>query len=41
MDNIKLDIQEVGWRVMDWTDLAVDRDRWWGFVNVAMILRVA
>jgi len=25
-DNIKMDLQEVGWS-MDWIDLAVDRDR--------------
>jgi hypothetical protein len=27
-DNIKIDLQEVGWRGMDWIDLAEDRDRW-------------
>jgi hypothetical protein len=27
-DNIKMDLQEVGWRGMDWIDLAQDRDRW-------------
>ena len=26
-DNIKMDLQEVGWRGMDWIDLAQDRDR--------------
>jgi hypothetical protein len=28
-DNINMDLQEVGWESMDWTDLAQDRDRWW------------
>ena len=27
-DNIKIDLQEVGWEGMDWIDLAHDRDRW-------------
>ena len=27
-DCIKMDLQEVGWGGMDWTDLAQDRDRW-------------
>jgi len=39
-DNIKMDLQEVGWRGMDWIDLAQDRDRWWALVNVVMNLWV-
>jgi hypothetical protein len=27
-DNIKMDLREVGWRDVDWIDLAQDRDRW-------------
>jgi len=27
-DNIKMNLQEVGWRGMDWIDLAQDRNRW-------------
>ena len=27
-DNIKMDLQEVGGEVMDWIELAQDRDRW-------------
>jgi len=27
-DNIKMDLQEVGCRVMDWIELAQDRDMW-------------
>ena len=33
-DNIKMDLQEVEWRGMDWTDLAEDRDRWSVVVNL-------
>jgi len=38
-DNIKMDLQEVGWG-MDWIDLAQDRDRWQAVVNAVMILEV-
>jgi hypothetical protein len=39
-DNIKMDLQEVGWRGMDWIDMAQDRDRWRALVSVVMNLRV-
>jgi hypothetical protein len=26
VDNIKIDLREIGWDGMDWTDLAQDRD---------------
>jgi hypothetical protein len=39
-DNIKMDLQEVGFRGMDWIELAQDRDRWQALVNVIMNLRV-
>ena len=40
-DNIKRDVQEVECEGMDWIDLAQDRDRWPGLVNVVMNLRVS
>jgi hypothetical protein len=39
-DNIKMDLQEVGWGYMDWIDLAEDRQRWRALMNAVMNLRV-
>ena len=39
-DNIKMDLEEVGYAGMDWIDLAQDRDRWRALVNAAMNIRV-
>jgi hypothetical protein len=33
-DNIKVDLQEVGWGDMDGVGLAENRDSWWTVVNV-------
>jgi len=33
-----MDLQVVGWRGMDSTDVAQDRDRWRALVNVVMNL---
>jgi len=39
-DNIEMDRQEVGCRVMDWIELAQARDRRQALVNAVMNLRV-
>jgi hypothetical protein len=28
VDNIKVDLREIGWDVVDWIDMAQDRDLW-------------
>jgi len=38
-DNIKMDLQKVGWG-MDWIDLAQDKDRWRVLLEAVINLRV-
>jgi len=40
VDNIRMDLQEVGCRYMDSIGLAQDTDRWWTLMSVVMNLRV-
>jgi len=40
VDNIRMDLQEVGCVYMDWFGLAQDRDRWRTLVSAVMNLRV-
>ena len=40
LDNIRMDLQEVGFWYMDWIGLAKDRDRWRTLVSAVMNLRV-
>jgi hypothetical protein len=40
VDNIKIDLREIGWDGRDLIDLAQDRDQWRALVNTVMNLRV-
>jgi hypothetical protein len=40
MNNIKMDLGEVGWCSVDWIDLAQDRDKWRALVNSVLNLWV-
>ena len=39
VNNIRMDLQEVGCGYMDWIGLAQDRDRWQTLVSAVMNLR--
>jgi hypothetical protein len=32
-DNIRMDLREIRWEGVDWTQLAQDRDQLWALVN--------
>jgi hypothetical protein len=40
MDNIKMNLREMGWGGMGWIDLAQDRDEWRVLVNMVMNCQV-
>ena len=40
VDNIRMDLQEVGCGYMDWIGLSQDRDRWFTLVSAVMNFRV-
>jgi hypothetical protein len=40
VEDIKIDLREIGWNGMDWIDLAQNRGQWRAFVNTVMNLRV-
>jgi hypothetical protein len=40
VNNIKMDLTEIGWDDMGWIGLAQDRDKWRALVNTGMNLKV-
>jgi hypothetical protein len=40
VDDIKMDLGEIGWDGRDWIELVQDRDQWRALVNTVMNLRV-
>jgi hypothetical protein len=40
VDNIKMNLRDIGWDDMDWIDLAYERDQWPALVSTVMNLRV-
>jgi hypothetical protein len=40
LDNIKMDLREIGRNGVDWMDMAQDRDQWRALVNTVLNLRV-
>jgi hypothetical protein len=40
VDDIKMDLREIGWNGVDWIELAQDRDQWRALVNTVMNLRI-
>jgi hypothetical protein len=41
-DNIKIDLREIEWEVMDWIHLTRYKDQWWwALLNTEMKLRLS
>jgi hypothetical protein len=40
VDNIKMDLREIGWSGVDWIDTAQDKYQWRALVNTVMNNRV-
>jgi hypothetical protein len=40
VDNIIMDLREIGWDGVDWIDMAQDRDQWRTLVNTVLNVRV-
>jgi hypothetical protein len=41
VDNIKMDLGEIGWGDMDWIGLAQDRGKWKALVNAVINFQVS
>jgi hypothetical protein len=40
VNNIKMDLRELGWDIVHWMDMAQDRDQWRALVNTVLNFRV-
>jgi hypothetical protein len=40
VENIKMDLREIGWDRVDWVDMAQDTDQWRALLNTVLNLRV-
>jgi hypothetical protein len=40
VDNIKMDLREIGWVGVDWINMAQDRDQWRALVNTVLNLGI-
>jgi hypothetical protein len=40
-DNIRMDLRETVWEVLDWIQMAQDSVQWWGLANMAINIRVS
>jgi hypothetical protein len=40
VDDIKIDLLDIGWGGVDWIGLAQDRDKWRALANAVINLRV-
>jgi hypothetical protein len=40
-DNIKINLREIGWDILEWIHLAQEKDQWRAAVNTVMSIRVA
>jgi hypothetical protein len=40
VDNIKMDLREIGWDGLDWSDMAQDKDQWRALVKMVLNLQV-
>jgi hypothetical protein len=40
VDNIKVDLTEIGWDGVDWIDMAQDKEQWKALVNTVLNLWV-
>jgi hypothetical protein len=41
VDNIKMDLRDIGWDGVDWMDMDQDREQWRALVDIVLNLRVS